>query len=139
MNILAKLFLSLLFALALPTLAAAQVDLNSADAKTLAESLSGIGLVKAEAIVAYRKTNGPFKTVDELLNVKGIGAKTLDANRGTIVIVDRQDRTQRPERGSRSGQRQRQPASAPVLMAQRRLRRPATRPLAKVAICGALH
>ena len=87
MNTLRRFFLILLLALALPTLAAAQVDVNSADAKTLAETLNGIGLVKAEAIVAYRSTNGPFKTVDELAKVKGIGAKTIAANRDAIVIV----------------------------------------------------
>jgi competence protein ComEA len=73
--------------LALPMAAAAQVDLNHADAKTLAESLQGIGLVKAEAIVAYRTRHGPFRSVDELARVKGIGIHTIDANRQAIVIV----------------------------------------------------
>ncbi|MEO5626855.1 MAG: helix-hairpin-helix domain-containing protein [Dokdonella sp.] len=88
MNAIRRFFLTFLLALALPTLAAAQVDINSADAKTLAETLNGVGLVKAEAIVAYRSTNGPFKTVDELAKVKGIGAKTIAANRDAIVIVE---------------------------------------------------
>jgi competence protein ComEA len=88
MNTIRRFFLAFLLALALPTLATAQVDINSADAKTLAESLHGIGLVKAEAIVAYRKANGPFKDIDDLAKVKGIGKKTIDANRATIVIVD---------------------------------------------------
>ncbi|MEO5558306.1 MAG: helix-hairpin-helix domain-containing protein [Dokdonella sp.] len=88
MNTIRRFFLIFFLALALPTLAAAQVDINSADAKTLAETLNGIGLVKAEAIVAYRSTNGPFKTVDELAKVKGIGEKTIAANRDAIVIVE---------------------------------------------------
>lgn len=88
MNKFRRFFLIFLLALALPTLAAAQVDINSADAKTLAETLNGVGLVKAEAIVAYRATNGPFRTVEELAKVKGIGAKTIAANRNAIVIVD---------------------------------------------------
>jgi competence protein ComEA len=79
------LLLLLLLAGAVP--AFAQVDLNHADARTLAESLDGIGLVKAEAIVAYRSRHGPFRSVDDLAHVKGIGAKTIDANRNAIVIV----------------------------------------------------
>lgn len=76
-----------LLLLAFPTLATAQVDINSADAKTLAESLSGVGLVRAEAIVAYRLQNGPFRDMEDLAKVKGIGKKTLDTNRGAIIIV----------------------------------------------------
>ncbi|MEO7325395.1 MAG: ComEA family DNA-binding protein [Dokdonella sp.] len=87
MNTIHRLLLIFLLALALPTPAAAQVDINSADAKTLAEALNGIGLVKAEAIVAYRTTNGPFRSIDDLARVAGIGAKTIAANRDAIVIV----------------------------------------------------
>lgn len=88
MNTIRRLLLAFLLALTLPTFATAQVDINSADAKTLAESLNGIGLVKAEAIVAYRNANGPFKNIDDLAMVKGVGKKTIEANRTTIVIVD---------------------------------------------------
>ena len=83
-----RLFLGLLFA-TLPGFASAQVDINHADARTLAESLTGVGLVKAEAIVAYRNDNGPFTRVEDLAKVKGIGVKTIEANRESIVIVDR--------------------------------------------------
>ncbi|MGN6520059.1 MAG: ComEA family DNA-binding protein [Dokdonella sp.] len=87
-----KLFRRFLFCfsclLLLPAVAVAQVDINHADAKTLAESLSGIGLVKAEAIVAYRKANGPFARIEDLGKVKGIGSKTIEANRDAIVIVE---------------------------------------------------
>ena len=96
MNTMRRFLLLLLLALALPTLAAAQVDINSADAKTLAETLNGVGLVKAEAIVAYRTTNGPFRSIDELAKVKGIGAKTIAANRDAIVIVDAKADTDAP-------------------------------------------
>ena len=83
-----RIFLLLLFlGFVLPNLAWAQVDINHADARTLAESLVGVGLVRAEAIIAYRSTHGPFKSIDELVRVHGIGAKTLDANRAAIVIV----------------------------------------------------
>ena len=88
MPALRRIFLLLLFlGLALPNFAWAQVDINHADARTLAEGLVGIGLVKAEAIIAYRSAHGPFKSVDELVRVHGVGAKTLDANRAAIVIV----------------------------------------------------
>lgn len=107
MNIFRTLLLALLLAFALPSPASAQVDLNGADAKTLAESLQGIGLVKAEAIVAYRDSNGPFQSVDELINVKGIGKKTIDANRDAIVIVNVM------EPGKSSRQRTRDPANPP--------------------------
>ncbi|MBA8889212.1 competence protein ComEA [Dokdonella fugitiva] len=81
-------FVFCLLCLLLPAAAFAQVDINHADAKTLAESLSGVGLVKAEAIVAYRKANGPFARVEDLGKVKGIGSKTIEANRDAIVIVE---------------------------------------------------
>lgn len=68
--------------------ALAQVDINHADARTLAESLEGVGLVKAEAIVAYRTVHGPFRKPEDLTRVQGIGAKTVEANRHAIVIVE---------------------------------------------------
>ena len=50
------------------------------------ENLTNIGPVKATAIVEYREQNGPFKRVEDLLAVKGIGEKTLEANRDNIII-----------------------------------------------------
>ena len=52
------------------------IDINSADAEALSE-LKGIGPKKAEAIVAYRKKNGPFKSLDDLSAVKGLGEKSV--------------------------------------------------------------
>ncbi|CAD5109726.1 ComEA family DNA-binding protein [Zestomonas carbonaria] len=63
-----------------------KVNLNTADAETLQRELTGIGATKAEAIVEYREANGPFVAVDELLEVKGIGAATLDKNRDKLTI-----------------------------------------------------
>ncbi|HEY9051296.1 MAG TPA: ComEA family DNA-binding protein [Gammaproteobacteria bacterium] len=65
---------------------AGQVDINTADAVTLATELKGIGEKKAQAIVDYRKQYGPFKNVDDLANVKGISTKTIDNNRANIVL-----------------------------------------------------
>lgn len=63
-----------------------KVDLNEADAATLQRELSGVGQAKANAIVAYRESNGPFSSVDELLEVKGIGKAILDKNREKVVV-----------------------------------------------------
>ncbi len=65
---------------------AGPVDINKADAATIAKELQGIGLSKAQAIVAYREKNGAFKTADDLSKVKGIGAKTLERNRANIQV-----------------------------------------------------
>lgn len=77
--------LALGLALALPGTVGA-VDINSADAQTLAEELHGIGLAKAEAIVAYREANGPFTSAEDLAKVKGVGAATVEKNRDAIQV-----------------------------------------------------
>lgn len=63
------------------------LDINSADAATIAAALDGIGLVKAQEIVAYRESFGKFESVEELAEVKGIGSATIEKNRNKIVIV----------------------------------------------------
>lgn len=78
--------LALCLAMALPAFAATPVNINTADAQTIATSLDGIGVSKAQAIVAYRKDHGAFKSVDEVGNVKGIGTKTLARNRDAIHL-----------------------------------------------------
>ena len=50
--------------------------------------LHGIGSSKAQAIILYREMFGRFKTVDELTKVKGIGAKTIEKNRGRLTVQD---------------------------------------------------
>jgi competence protein ComEA len=70
----------------MPAFAASQVDVNSADARALAEALDGVGLAKAEAIVAWRKQHGPFQTLDDLAKVDGIGPHILERNRDAIVF-----------------------------------------------------
>ena len=62
------------------------ININTADEATLQRELSGVGAVKAKAIVAYREANGDFTSVDELLEVKGIGKVILERNRDKIVI-----------------------------------------------------
>ncbi len=67
---------------------ATPVNVNTADAKTISDALSGVGLKKAEAIVKYRTEKGLFKTVEELTKVKGIGEKTLAKNKKDILLGD---------------------------------------------------
>ncbi len=71
-----KFYLTLFLLLFLATAAFAKVNINTADATELA-SLPGIGQVKAEAIIEYRKDNGNFKNIDDLKGVKGIGDKII--------------------------------------------------------------
>ena len=64
---------------------AAPVDVNSAGLEALID-LPGIGRSTAQRIIDYRKEHGPFKTVDELLNVRGIGEKSLARFRDRVTI-----------------------------------------------------
>ena len=79
----------LLLAVLLPAIAFANtefkgtetVNINRADAATLAAYLKGVGVNKAEAIVKYRKANGKFKSIDDLKSVPGIGDETFKDNK----------------------------------------------------------
>jgi competence protein ComEA len=88
MKPLSTLLKSLVLALLLAgqALAADKVNINTADAATIDRVLLNIGPSKAEAIVAYRKANGAFKSADQLALVKGIGLKTIEKNRDRIVF-----------------------------------------------------
>ncbi len=66
--------------------AANSVNVNTASAEEIAEGLKGVGATKAEAIVQYRNANGNFMHIDELVNVKGIGIRTVDLNREVITL-----------------------------------------------------
>lgn len=83
MKILKSLLAGLL--LATSTLTWAAIDLNSADAKAL-EGLTGVGPAKAAAIVEYRAKNGPFKSVEDLEKVPGIGEATVKKNRDNLTV-----------------------------------------------------
>lgn len=65
---------------------AGPVDVNTASAETISEELKGVGLSKAQAIVAYREKHGPFRNADELALVKGIGERTVEMNRNDIKV-----------------------------------------------------
>ncbi|MFP6814429.1 MAG: helix-hairpin-helix domain-containing protein [Pseudomonadales bacterium] len=64
------------------------VNANRADAQTIAEVLKGVGLRRAQAIVAYREENGEFRDVYELSNIKGIGERTVERNEAKIRLKD---------------------------------------------------
>jgi competence protein ComEA len=83
-----KSFLTALVTLLLTAAAwaAEPVNINTASAEEISQSLKGVGLTKAQAIVAYREANGSFLHADELVNVKGIGIRTVDQNRGLIEL-----------------------------------------------------
>ena len=68
--------------------ASGPVNINSASADEIADSLKGVGQSKARLIVQYREEHGVFTHVDELVNVKGIGLTTIDKNRGMILLND---------------------------------------------------
>lgn len=67
---------------------ATPVNVNTADAATISESLKGIGQKKAEELVRYRTENGPFKMLSDLTKVKGIGEKTIEKNASEIIFSE---------------------------------------------------
>lgn len=99
LGIASLLLCSLLLGLAVPSFAADVnenadkpaiindfVDINNASAELIAATLKGVGLKKAQSIVQWRELNGRFMDVEQLIEVKGIGAKTLELNRAKITL-----------------------------------------------------
>ena len=79
--------LLLAFGLAVcPLIALAAININTATKDELV-ALPGIGPAKAQAIVDYRKAHGPFKTVDDLKDVKGIGAKRFEKLKPELTVT----------------------------------------------------
>jgi competence protein ComEA len=90
-------FLTLLFALlAAIQVAFAAVDINTASEAEL-DGLPGIGPTKAKAIVVDRQQHGPFKSVDDLKRVKGIGDKMLEKLRGQVTAGGASAPSPKPE------------------------------------------
>ena len=63
------------------------VNINTADSERLVDDLVGIGPQKALAIVQYRQQHGPFKQIEDLALVSGIGAKTVEQNRDRMTVT----------------------------------------------------
>lgn len=84
-----KLIRTILLAALMAVSAAAMaepIDINTADAATIAAAMKGVGERKAAAIVSYREQHGPFASVYDLTKVKGIGRKTVEANLENITV-----------------------------------------------------
>lgn len=67
-----------------------KIDINRADAQTIAKGLVGVGMVRAKEIVAYRELYGNFQSVDELTAVTGVGTATVEKNRHLILAVEKE-------------------------------------------------
>lgn len=89
MNLLTKTLFAVLlaFACSVGAQVAERININTADAATLDRIMDGVGPAKAAAIVEHRRVHGPFRTVDQLVNVKGIGPATLELNRTRIMVA----------------------------------------------------
>ena len=89
MNFLKHAFAALVLAFAFTgaAVAAERINLNTADVATLDRIMDGVGPAKAAAIVEHRRVNGPFRSVDQLVNVKGIGMATLERNRDRVMVA----------------------------------------------------
>ncbi|QFU75337.1 competence protein ComEA [Halioglobus maricola] len=90
-NVFATCLMALLLAIgaghaAAEDLPPGSVNINTADATALAGGLSGVGASRAEDIVRYREEFGPFTTLEQLTEVKGIGQATVDRNRSVITL-----------------------------------------------------
>jgi competence protein ComEA len=86
MRSLSSLLLSAGLVLCSFTATAGPVDINTADASTLAKELNGVGPARAQAIVAYRNEHGPFKSVEDLALVKNIPRKLIENNRELLQV-----------------------------------------------------
>ncbi|MGM0630507.1 MAG: ComEA family DNA-binding protein [Pseudomonadota bacterium] len=62
------------------------VNINTSSAQEISDVLVGVGMKRAEQIIELREQLGGFTEVEQLLDVKGIGAKTLEKNRALITI-----------------------------------------------------
>ena len=81
-----KIVLICMIALPCYLLAADTVNINTADKQTLMTEIKGVGEKRAEAIISWREQHGPFKSVDELANVSGVGQSIVDMNRDVMTV-----------------------------------------------------
>ena len=86
MRYLHALLFTLIVMLSVPA-GAAPVDINTADAAMLASAIDGVGEKRAATIVRYREDHGPFGSIDDLANVQGIGAATVERNRQNLMVT----------------------------------------------------
>ncbi|MCP4009059.1 MAG: helix-hairpin-helix domain-containing protein [Proteobacteria bacterium] len=65
---------------------ATPVNINTATASEIAAALNGVGMAKAEALIAYRSENGMFTSAGQIVNVSGIGQATFEKNKADILV-----------------------------------------------------
>lgn len=119
MRTISSMLLSAGLALSCAIAFAGPVDINTADAGTLARELNGVGPARAQAIVAYRNEHGPFKSVDDLALVKNMPRKVIENNRELLHVE-----------GGKSAPR---PDSRPAAKGDTRAARTEPKPEAKAA------
>lgn len=81
MKLINSILLTLFLTLPVLGFSAESININTANKETLMSVIKGVGEKKADAIITYRETNGPFKSIDDLTNVKGIGSDMIDKHR----------------------------------------------------------
>lgn len=75
--------------LLIPTLLFAEtININTADKESLMSAIKGVGEKRAEAIIAYREEHGPFKSIEELADVRGVGPSIVEANMDNLSLED---------------------------------------------------
>ena len=88
MEIFKKTFLAV--CLLIPALLFAEtININTADKETLMSVIKGVGEKRAEAIIAYREQNGPFKSIEELGAISGISGSIIEENMDNLSIIDK--------------------------------------------------
>lgn len=88
MKLFNSIILTLLLALPIIGFSADKININTADKETLMSVIKGVGEKKAEAIIIYREENGEFKSIDELVNVKGIGQGIVEKHKDQLTVSD---------------------------------------------------
>jgi len=87
MRVLRRLLVVCLLLVPVAAISDPVVNINTADSERLVDDLVGIGPQKALAIVQYRQQHGPFKQIEDLALVSGIGAKTVEQNRDRMTVT----------------------------------------------------
>jgi len=85
METIKKLVMMMMLALSLNLAAADPVNINSADKQTLMQ-IKGVGEKRADAIIAWREKNGPFKSVAQLTEIDGIGPSLVETNKDLLTV-----------------------------------------------------
>ncbi len=83
-----NLWCALILSLGSGVALAGPVNINTADAETLAAELTGVGPALAAAIINDRELNGNFSNAEALLRVKGIGERVVELNRANILVSE---------------------------------------------------